>query len=192
MEVYFIRHGLTIANERKLFTGCGETPLSEKGRAELDGYSEKTKDLKFDKLYSSPLSRAIDTAKILFPNTEVTVDSRLREISFGIFEGKTHEEISTVYGEEARIWLSNWINTPIEGGESYAQVAKRGLDFVESIKDQKCEKVAVVAHGGLISSTLCSLLGDINLMHHIRVDNARYSMVELTPHFFLKTLNSSW
>lgn len=83
MKVYLLRHGQTEYNVDKRYQGTRDIPLSEKGRAAL-----RRADIEPDTVYVSPLCRAVDTARVLFPAARLVPVHDLREMCFGIFEGR--------------------------------------------------------------------------------------------------------
>ena len=158
-ELYFIRHGETNWNAEGRYQGSKDIPLNDRGRgqAALNGELLKTllqranrTALDFD-WYVSPLSRTRETmdnvrAKVGEPLPNVTIDPRLIEISFGIYEGHLHTELASgamaIAGERD---ASFWYFRPPEG-ESYDDVAKRVLDFGSSLTGPSI----IVSHGGIL------------------------------------------
>lgn len=150
LVVSLLRHGLTLENERKAYIGWLDSPLSEAGKQQL-----KTMDLsslQAELIFSSPLSRCLETASILFPNAPIFSISELKEMHFGAWEGKTYEELK--HNVRYRKWLTDIFHEPIEEGESFEQFGKRictGLQKVsEQIVDQRVNRIAIVTHGGVI------------------------------------------
>ena len=84
MLIYLIRHGATRYNEEHRYQGLTDVPLSPAGRAAL-----RQADFSPEVVYVSPLSRARETAAILFPTAEQIVVPGFREMDFGVFEGRT-------------------------------------------------------------------------------------------------------
>jgi len=158
-EFYFIRHGETDWNAEGRYQGSKDIPLNARGRgqAALNGKLLRTlleranrASTDFD-WYVSPLSRTRETmdkvrAAIGEPLPVVTIDPRLIEISFGIYEGHLHTELASgamaIAGERD---ASFWDFRPPEG-ESYADVAKRVLDFGASLTGPSI----IVSHGGIL------------------------------------------
>ena len=85
MRIYVTRHGQTDLNAKKLMQGRSDYPLNETGREQARAAREKLKDIKFDAVYSSPLSRAVETASIIgnVPAFRVITDERIIEADFG-------------------------------------------------------------------------------------------------------------
>jgi len=154
LTIYLTRHGQTEFNRENRFCGAAESPLTPMGieEAHRNGRVLRTHigapaDLR---LVSSPLKRAIDTAAILRaelqrPELAIETDARLREISFGAWEGLTVAEIKA---RDAAAWerrvADRW-HTPAPGGESYAAVAPR----VGAWLQEQHGVLLVVTHGAV-------------------------------------------
>ena len=149
MTIYLIRHGETIWNKKHLFQGSNDVPLDENGvavaHATAAGMAEA--GLHFDRIYSSPLSRAYETARILCPDQEIEKDDRLREISFGELEGKVYTDVTA-------------LPMPAPGGESFESLQNRVQDILKEIAadpENQGKKILVSAHGGVIRSVTMTL-----------------------------------
>ena len=149
MSIYLIRHGKTEANEKHLYCGSTDLPLSEKGRAELRAMGYHITPKRF---VTSGMKRTDETLRILFGNAPFSVDSRFREVDFGDFEMKSYEMLKD--DPAYQIWLTgdNEANTP-PGGESGVQMTRRVLEAFREIPDG----TALVTHGGVIAAIMASL-----------------------------------
>jgi probable phosphoglycerate mutase len=158
-ELYFIRHGETDWNAEGRYQGSRDIPLNETGRRQADENGKLLRQLfrrgrrRPDEFgwYVSPLGRTRETMERVRrqfdePLPDVTVDPRLIEISFGIYEGRLHKELShsemAIAGERDEHF---WDFRPPEG-ESYADLAARVADFGRTLTGP----AIVVAHGGLL------------------------------------------
>ncbi len=165
MELYIIRHGQTIWNATGRLQGHTDIDLDERGRASAIELGDKleSEGITFDAIYSSPLSRAYETACIIRgrQNIPVIKDDRLKEIGFGEMEGVSYD-----------VWLRSdspyrfFFDEPVQyfpppGGESLEEVCERAKDFVQSEleTDSKAEKILVVAHGALNKAMMCYFEG---------------------------------
>lgn len=146
MTVYLIRHGKTAANEKRLYCGNTDLPLSEKGRKELQKLHYDIPNVRF---LTSGMRRANETLRILFGNVPFEEDHRFREVDFGAFELRGYEELKDL--PEYRAWISgdNERNVP-PGGESGEQMRKRVLEAFSEIR----EDTVLVAHGGVIAAIM--------------------------------------
>ena len=101
MTIYLIRHGKTLANERRLYCGSTELSLSEQGREELNGIRFDISHVRF---LPSGKKRANETMELLFPGVLYEQDPRFREVDFGIFEMQSYEELKD--RPDYQIWLT--------------------------------------------------------------------------------------
>lgn len=132
--VYLVRHGITNWNKTGRLQGEADIPLSEEGLGQATLIGETFQQLAPEKIYCSPLSRAVETSKQIqrfHPGLETVQDERLSEIRFGDFSGKTTKEIAdenTGFLElrEVNKWNLRW-----PGGESYQDVQVRVSSFLE-------------------------------------------------------------
>ncbi len=151
-----VRHGETDWNVNHRFQGSSDVPLNEHGREQARKLANRWHNEKFDVVYSSDLSRAAETASIITPQAAIT-DQRLREISFGAFEGLTFPEIKDQYPEQWELWRKR--EAPPPDGEDLSVVATRVQQFLNGILPKHQEqRMLVVSHGGIISLITCLLL----------------------------------
>ena len=117
MTIYLIRHGKTSANEKHLYCGSTDLPLSDEGKEELRSVHYDIKNVRF---ISSGMKRTNETLRILFGDVPYEVDPRFREVDFGIFEMHSYEELKNT--PEYGAWLA---------GDNESNIPPRG-------KPQKC------------------------------------------------------
>ncbi len=163
IEVTFIRHGQVPGNELKQYIGITDQELSETGimqAKKLHKYYEgRAGEFHYPlgKLYVSPLRRCIQTAEIVFPQEKQIICNDLREMDFGIFEGKSYIDMEN--DEEYRNWVDNKCMTPVPGGENTSdfldRCRKAFLEIADNTPDG--EKICVVAHGGTIAAIISEL-----------------------------------
>ena len=146
MIIYLIRHGKTEANEKHLYCGSTDLPLSDAGKAELQRLHYDIKNVRF---ISSGMKRTNETLHILFGDVPYEVDSRFREVDFGIFEMHNYEELKDT--PEYQAWLTgdNVANIP-PNGESGLQMKERVLNAFSGIKEDTC----IITHGGVIAAIM--------------------------------------
>ena len=146
MIIYLIRHGKTEANEKHLYCGSTDLPLSNAGKEELRSVHYDIKNVRF---ISSGMKRANETLRILFGDVPYEVDPRFREVDFGIFEMQSFEQLKDTpeYGS----WLTgdNEVNIP-PNGESGVQMKARVSAAFSEIKEDTC----IITHGGVIASIM--------------------------------------
>ncbi|MBQ3562906.1 MAG: histidine phosphatase family protein, partial [Clostridia bacterium] len=91
-KLHLIRHGMTDGNEQGQYVGRTDLKITTNGIIELEKLRDEGIYPKCDLVFSSPLSRAVDTAKIIFPEKEIIINKNFEEIDFGEFECKTPED----------------------------------------------------------------------------------------------------
>lgn len=151
-EIYIVRHGESIANLERRAAGFTDTPLSELGIRQANVTAEALKDVHFDAIYSSDLSRAYNTA---LPHAKIRgmdVEKRenLREMFHGEWEYLSHDEISERYGKDAVSggWHANFGTYIIPGSEGAVKVGERIYNEIENIcKDREGQRILIVCHG---------------------------------------------
>ena len=93
MTIYLIRHGKTEANEKRLYCGSTDLPLSVAGRQELQNIRYDIKNVRF---ITSGMKRTEETMHILFGDVPYEIDSRFREVDFGIFEMRSYKQLKEI------------------------------------------------------------------------------------------------
>jgi len=151
-EFLFIRHAKTAGNLARRYIGRTDEPLCEQGRAEAEALAASGLLPPVTALFSGSLLRCRQTAEILFPGLEPAI-CPLREIDFGVFEGKTADELSDSL--EYRQWLDSNCMGDIPGGDSVLAFKQRCVaDFERIVAESTAASVALVIHGGNIMAIL--------------------------------------
>jgi len=161
LKVYLLRHGETQYNaDGNKYCGLTDIALTDKGHAQALLVKEQLRKVNFDAVYASPLKRAYLTAQIA-TQSDVTIDQRLIEADFGLWEGKAKEEFIP---ENETLW-NNWMQNPAihkagGTGETGQEIVNRVDDFfMEMLKKHHNETIVVVAHNGLNRLYLAHKLG---------------------------------
>lgn len=163
MKLYITRHGETMRNAEQRILGRTDDPLSEKGKQQAAELAEKMKDIDIDLIFTSPLSRAKETAQTIadVKGMSLIVDDRLIETDFGDFEGRPRN--LEAYQAAKRDHFKRYPN-----GESYFDIAYRVYDFLFMLKREYSDKkVLVVAHGG-ICRIICNYFYDMENEEFVR------------------------
>lgn len=157
-----IRHGETPYNRDRRYQGHRDTLLTRKGKRQTKKIALRLRNEPLDAIYSSDLKRTKYTAKAInhYHSLKVKTFPELREIDFGDWEGKTHDEIQRGW----RGLLDEWEREPskikIPGGESIQELAKRTRTTIKKIiSTHPNQRVAIVTHGGPIRISLMDALG---------------------------------
>lgn len=150
VAVTLLRHGMTVANHRRAYLGWSDSPLCKEEDVRLLALSGSLQ--KPDLIFSSNLGRCIETANMLYPNEEVSTFDFFREMNFGDWEGKTHQEL-----EQDPIY-KKWLERPFDErppkGECFADFAERvdnGWEVLKAcVQEAEAKEVVLVSHGGVI------------------------------------------
>ncbi|MCX7796010.1 MAG: histidine phosphatase family protein, partial [bacterium] len=158
--VFLVRHGESIYGEERL-CGWSDVPLSTKGREQAINLSERLKGIEFSRIISSDRIRTIETAEIInrYRKLKIEIETGIRELNYGLWEGKSRKEIEEEFPEEYRMWkLDNSIAPP--KGESAIEVYERSKRVIERIIDEPEEgNILIVAHKSVNRLFICGLLG---------------------------------
>ena len=146
MKLYVVRHGETIWNVENRVQGVTDIPLTDQGRLDATLLKDLVKDINIDVVISSPLERAIETAKILTDGKmPINTDDRIKERDWGLNEGANIDEVDR--------W-DCWdviLNTRVQNIESVQDFMYRVSSFLEDIKVRyKDKNVLVVTHSAVI------------------------------------------
>ncbi|HIZ71537.1 MAG TPA: histidine phosphatase family protein [Candidatus Atopostipes pullistercoris] len=185
--IYFVRHGETYFNFYNRMQGWSNTPLTPQGEIDVRRSGKGLKDVKFDAVYSSDLSRTIDTAELILgeneqtdPEIEITMMPEFREIFFGTFEGEygdtTYKKVADHLGFETADRMFSDVNQFDRMGafkeidphghaedfmEFWLRVEKGLLKLIDKHRDTG-ETILLVAHGGTIRLILENLIPDLD------------------------------
>jgi broad specificity phosphatase PhoE len=194
LNIYITRHGETDWNSKWKLQGRTDIPLNEQGirQAFLTAEGLKSEGIIFDRVYSSPLSRAVKTASILsgLPEDNIIKDDRLIELSFGKAEGSTPDERNT---KQEFIQINNFFNDPEnyrpdDGSETFESALERTADFWESeLKplERTAQNILVTTHGGALQSLLLHVDGrSLKDYWKVRFPNCSINLVTLKNGIF--------
>lgn len=157
IEVYLLRHGKTICNEKKLYCGKTNIGLSAKGVDELNYLKSIINYPKCNKYFTSGAARANETFNILYKDEDYEELSGFFEYDFGDFEMKSYDDL-----KEDNNYI-NWIidkvgSVKCPNGESKNQykerIKKEFIDFINNINKNEYKSVLLISHGGTIGTIL--------------------------------------
>jgi broad specificity phosphatase PhoE len=160
--LFLVRHGRTGWNKEQIFRGHKDVPLDEVGREEALLVGERLKGEKIKAVFSSPLSRAKETAQAIaqFRKVEVEVLAGLTDLNFGEWEGMSRKEVQERYPDLYGQWQGVPHKVIFPGGEGLAAVRSRAMKAVkEIIGNHPQEAVALVSHRVVLKVLICALLG---------------------------------
>lgn len=181
-RLILVRHGITDWNVQKRYQGHSNTELNETGREQARELAQKLHDKKLDIIYTSDLNRAYQTALILADgrNIPIHTTAQLRECGFGIWEGKTFEEMLACCPEEVDRIKLDPLHAVRTGGESREQLFTRVAKAIQEIANQHPNQtVLIVGHEGSVAAAMGYITGEgIVARSKYRLDNASYHIVE--------------
>lgn len=164
MLIYLIRHGETDLNKRKVLQGQSDFELNDYGRCLAKITGKALKEIKFDRVYTSPLSRAKETAQLVLSENEnilpsLVEDVRLQEISFGDYEGYCYgAEGFNVPDQKFKYFFEAPDKYPAPpGGESFSDVVGRTADFWEEMlrnPENEGKTILLSTHGCALKAIL--------------------------------------
>ena len=129
--IYIIRHGKTELNKAKVLQGRSNFPLNEEGIRQAREAAERLGDVSFSCVFSSPLTRAVQTAEILAPHIKPVIDERLIEMDYGSYEGADLTHLPP----EILTFFSDFVHNPApDGMEQLSSVVERAGEFLEDIR----------------------------------------------------------
>ena len=177
MNLYFMRHGQSVANATRMYSGWSHVPLTEKGFEDAAKAGKVLAGIHFDKVYSSDLLRACPTCETALPGVPYEKNELLREISTGILTGTNHFAALEKYGEahkrctEARDYSRY-------GGESHQMHCERVAKFMKMLEENPIDgNVAVFCHDGTAKAILSYVLGVEFHPYRVTNDNGAVNMV---------------
>ena len=192
MIVYCVRHGESTYNVEGRLQGQSDAPhLSPLGQKHAQALTATLRQYEIDAIYSSPLTRAMETARPLAEALKLPIqtDDRLKEIDIGIFQGSLAAELADRFPQEAARWRSQDPDFRIPDGESRRDLMRRAQAAFDDILAAPHRQVVVVAHGGVLAAAFKSLIGVPAERNPFMLYNGSMSMLESTTQIKLMTLN---
>ena len=164
-KLVMIRHGETESNKRGAYLGCrSDEPLSEQGRAEAEALAGKLSGILTGEIcwYASPMKRAVETARILMGGAgELRIEPLLKEIDFGLFDGKNHAELDGDPRYQA--WIDSGATIAFPEGESRDSFIARSMEGLKAVLERtdpaSGQTIVLICHGGTIMSLMSALNG---------------------------------
>ena len=201
-SIYLVRHGQTAWNKEEIFRGRTDIPLDETGLKQAVLVGQYFNGLEIDAIYSSPLSRALQTAQKIaqFHDIKVQHLQGIIDMSFGDWEGRPHQEIRENDKETYRQWVETPHLVKLPGGEGLDDVRVRAMAALEEVIRNHVEKnLVLVSHRVICKVLICAILGldnshfwqitqDTTAINLIQHRNARYILSLMNETCHLKPL----
>lgn len=182
--VYLVRHGVTEWNLQKRFQGHLDVPLNREGMAQAEAVGKWLEGLpvRFTALYSSDLTRAMQTAEAISRWLNLTVEPvvTLREIHCGEWQGLSVDEVNARYPGQLDEWYEKVDSYKLPGGESIPDVQARIFAFYEGIVQKHAgEAIVIVSHGAALTA-LQTAIHDLDLLDTWRSRSTRMGNTGVT------------
>jgi alpha-ribazole phosphatase len=182
-RLFLIRHGNTLDEEtRKVYKGRIDIPLSQMGLARMERAGTFLAGFPINRVFTSTLSRSIESGRLVAApqSLEIEIEPAFDEVSFGVWEGLTFDEIRTRYPVEHAQWIEDPGTHPPPAGESFDAAQKRSMDRLREILGECREQtVAVVAHAGILRIMIFSILNmKLSRLFRIGQDYGAISIVD--------------
>jgi len=172
--LYLVRHGESEANAAQIYAGQVDSPLTERGRGQAEAVADALRELRVDRVVSSDLSRARDTASAIARRHLRAVECfrELREIDLGAMAGRPFED-----ARRAPSWTDDgFVQWP--GGESLEAVLRRSLGAVDRlVAESPGQNIVIVGHGGVTRILVSRFLGLLPRLDRTRGTNTTITKV---------------
>lgn len=158
VPLLLIRHGQTASNKERRFVGRLDVPLNETGRSQAAALGQRLSGLRHQALYSSHLSRAVETARSL--GEPVTIQD-LQELNQGEWEGRPGHEVMAEFPEFFAQWVKDPATLRVPGGETLAECQARAVGALQDLLANHTpgDPVVVVSHQMVIHTVVLNALG---------------------------------
>ena len=147
---YLIRHGETDFNKKRFFYGKADVSINETGKEQADLLHRLMKGRSISRVYTSQLKRTQETAAIIFPDQNPTAYKALNERDFGLWEGRTANEIQSAF---PLVW-EEWLESPFEvtpsKAEPFEKFKERVWSIVKEIRETADPEIVIVGHLGVL------------------------------------------
>jgi 2,3-bisphosphoglycerate-dependent phosphoglycerate mutase len=163
-RLYLVRHGQSAGNAEGRFGGHGPTPLSELGQKQAAKTAALLAKEGINAIYSSDLSRAVQTAQPLSELTGVPIieTPNFRERNVGVLEGLTFDESREIHPRDYYALVNRNVHHVITNGESYRHLLRRSTtELWRILREHQGERIAIFSHTGAICFLTLHLMGAI-------------------------------
>lgn len=193
MKLFCVRHGETLSNLEGRIQGQSNSHLSPLGIRQCQAVAGALGSLPIDAVITSPLERAMESARYVADKLglEVQTDLRLMEINAGAFQGLCWHEIDERFPEASKSWRTQDPDFCIPGGESRRDLMLRSGEALLAIREAGYRQAVVVAHGGSLAAAFKALLEIPAARNPFSLGNGSISTVLWDKDFRLHSLNET-
>jgi alpha-ribazole phosphatase/probable phosphoglycerate mutase len=175
-DIYISRHGITESNKKKIYAGRSDERLSPEGRVQTENLGRTIQCLGINRIYSSPVQRALETAQIISQilNIPVEIENELAEMKLGAWAGLTEDEVSERFLGDYQLWNTRPAELVLPERETLREIQERALRVISHInKKSDGSSVLIVTHVAIVRCLIIHYQRlDINLYRRIDVPNA--------------------
>ena len=173
MEIILIRHFKTPGNQKRQYIGSTDENLAPEERCRFETENRKQLYPEVEQVIVSPMKRCIQTAELIYPEIKPQTETSFKECDFGVFEGKTYEELKN--RPEYQAWLDSGGTIAFPGGEEQVTFRERCVQGmirqVHRLCKENVSSAAFVVHGGTIMAVLERLAKEQQEFYHWQVEN---------------------
>ena len=187
-RIYLVRHGTTDWNREEIFRGRAECKLNETGKAEAKALALYFAEVPIEAVYSSPLSRALETAR---PTAEskgrqVISDPAFTDLDFGAWQGLPLKAAQEKFPDLYRLWREQPGTVSFPGGENLAQVRSRTWEGLNRLAEENRKRtILIVTHRVVTKVLICAALGlDDSHFWQVKQDSTAINCLEYSRGFF--------
>ena len=173
-KIYIVRHGETRWNREEVFRGTKDIPLNDTGRQQAQKVGNYFSKRHIDRIISSPLSRAIQTAEAVSSATGIKTEimKEFMDINFGIWEGLTLQKVEKRFPENFSLWKTSPEKLLVENGETIAMVRDRISAGLAEISYDREDSIIIVTH-----RVICKIL----VLHALGLGNDHFWDMKYDP-----------
>jgi len=158
--IYFVRHGRTDWNKEARVQGSSDIALGGQGIKQAQRVAARLENIPAAAVYSSPMARAAQTAEIIAAGKrDIIYWQELREKNYGVWEGKTLNEILEEFPNDFAGWIHHSPAVKIMHAETEQECFSRSGAVVQKLRELDQRQIIVVTHGAILRFILISLLG---------------------------------
>lgn len=162
IDLYFVRHGQTEWNQKRVLQGKKDSPLTAEGVEQAQALKKRLEAMRVDKCITSPLGRARETATLLVPEIPVVENELISEMEFGKAEGLEKEVFKERYPESFYdLWhrADRYDPAPFSG-ETFQSMMNRGRAFLDSLlREEKGSSILIISHGMMLKVLFALIWG---------------------------------
>ena len=192
-RLYLVRHGESTWNAQGRYQGQLDTPLSETGWEQSRALARRLTSEGLDVVYTSPLVRSVETARLIADALEIEVreEPRFIEIHHGDWQGMYIGEVEDGFGDLLKVWQTHPSRVQMPGGESFDDVMQRTLEATDGILERHAgQRVAIVSHDIPLKAIIVDALQmDRDSSWALGFENGAFSLVEYGSRKRLTVLN---